>query len=129
MDFLHSFATFALTHLGIAAGAAVGASSFLTAAALHLAGAKLPMFVQQEETLLLGEGLAKLTRPEDKAAAKAILVAIRSRFPDAGASVFAQAADATIKEVPALTPYRQDLITLFSSVEQAAASGIDAQMK
>jgi hypothetical protein len=116
-------------NIGSVIAAAVGSSSLLTGFVLHLVGAKLPMFVEHEEGVLLSSGLAKLTRPEDKAALKAILVALRARFPDAGDAVFAVAADACIKEAPALAPYRTDLISLFSGIEQAAASGIDAETK
>ena len=116
-------------HAGAIIAAAVASSSLLTGFVLHLLGAKLPAFVQYEEKLWLDQGLAKLTRPEDKAAAKAVLAAIRARFPEAEASVYTQAADAVIKECPALTPYRADLVTLFQGIESAAAQGLDAEIK
>jgi hypothetical protein len=112
------------SHLGASLGAAVAASSVLTGMAFKFAESKLPGLVKAEEEQLLDALFSKLDRAEDKTALKAVLTAVKVRFPEAGAAAFAQAADACIKEVPALAPYRDSLIKLFVAVEQAAADGL-----
>ena len=117
MQYIHA-------HIGYVIGAVIGSSSLLTGLVLKFLAAKAPALIQAEESKLISAGMAKLKRPEDQAALKAMLAAIRVRFPDVGSAVFALAADACIREVPALAPYRAALIGLFQAVEQAAAAGL-----
>lgn len=121
--------TWAGSHLGTVIGAAVAGSSVLTGIGLKYAESKLPAIVKAEEEKLLDALFAKLDRPEDKAALKAILVAVKVRFPDAGDAAFAMAADACIRQVPALAPYRDSLIKLFTAVEQSVEEGLDEESK
>lgn len=117
------------SHLGATIGAAVAASSFLTAAAFKFLESRIPAIVKSDTEELLDYAMGKLTRPEDKAALKAVLTAIRARFPDAGGAWSAVAADALIKEIPALAPYREDLIKIQVAIEQAAEQAIDDEEK
>lgn len=84
---------------------------------------KAPAAIKTEEGKLIASAMGKLSRPEDKAALKAVLAAIQARMPDAGSSLFPQTADAMIAKVPSLAPYRQALIDLMVAVEQAAKEG------
>lgn len=120
---------FIQSHLGASIGAAVAGSSLLTGFALKFAQARLPQIIKQEEEALLDALFVRLSRPEDKAALKAVLVAVRARFPDAGDAVFAVAADACIKEVPSLAPYRDQIVKLFVAVEQAAEEALDEESR
>lgn len=113
---------FILSHVGYIVGASALATGFIIGK-LHSA---LPDLIKKEEGVYLGDAMKALARPEDKAALKAVLVALQARFPDAGSAIFAQAADACIKRVPALAPYRSELIQLFQAVEQAAKDGLSA---
>ncbi len=117
------------SHFLAAISAAVASSGLITHIAIRFISSKAPAFIESEIVLLLNAALGKINSPADKAAAKAVLNAIRARFPDAGSSLYAQAADAVIREVPAFAPYRADLIVLFSGIEQAAADGLDAEIK
>jgi hypothetical protein len=111
-------------HLGAVLATVVGSSSILTGFAVKFLTAKIPGLITSEEAWLIDHALAKLSRPEDKTALKAVLLAVKARFPDAGSAVFALAADACVKDVPALAPYRDALVGLFKAVEQAAAQGM-----
>jgi len=115
---------FIAQHLEAVLGTVVASSSLLTGLAVKFLTAKVPALIQAEESKLISSSMAKLKRPEDQAALRAMLAAIRVRFPDVGSAVFALAADACIREVPALAPYRAALIGLFQAVEQAAAAGL-----
>jgi hypothetical protein len=116
-------------HLGAAIGLAIASSSLLTALALKFAEAKLPGFIKEGGEHLLDLLFAKLTRPEDKIALKAILEAVRVRCPDAGDAIFAVAADDMILAVPALKPYRDSIIKLLTAIEQAAEDAIEDEEK
>jgi hypothetical protein len=124
-----AFVQFIQSHLGATLGAAVAGSSLLTGFAFKYAQAKLPGIIKQEEEALLDALFVRLTRPEDKAALKAVLLAVRARFPDAGAACFAVAADECIKELPALSPYRDQIVKLLTAIEQAAEDGLDEESK
>jgi hypothetical protein len=119
-----NIAQFVGAHLGGVIGGAVAGSSLLTGIAFKFAQSKIPGLVKAQEEKLLDALFSKLKRAEDKAALKAILAAVKVRFPDAGDAQFAMAADACVKDIPALAPYRDSLVKLFTAVEQAADEGL-----
>ncbi len=102
------------------AAAVLGFGGVLTLAIKYGPG----LFQKQEETLL-NDILAKLNRPEDKAAFKAVLVSIKVRFPDSGSDTFKHAAAAIIAKVPALAPFQDKLIELLVAMDKAAVAGLD----